>query len=78
MMQSLTYVFVSHIETLTYVADIGYGYGYLLANEIAENYQSLMKSLLGDKWYDEVSGAQLFHIVSQSSRVCVIIIACAV
>ncbi|CAI8034547.1 hypothetical protein GBAR_LOCUS19443 [Geodia barretti] len=26
---------------------IEYGYGYLLANEIAENYQSLMKSLLG-------------------------------
>ena len=54
--------------TLNYAADIGYGYGYLLANEIAENYQSLMKSLLGDKWYDGVSEAQRIHIGSQSSR----------
>ena len=35
--------------------DIGYGYGYLLANEVSENYWSLLKSILGDKWYDEVS-----------------------
>ena len=35
--------------------DIGYAYGYLLADEIAENYHSLLESVLGDKWYDEVS-----------------------
>ena len=39
---------------VTFHPDIGYGYGYLLAREVAENYQALMKSLLGDKWYDEV------------------------
>ena len=36
--------------------DIGYGYGYLLAGEIAENYQSLMKSLLGDDMVSKDSG----------------------
>ena len=35
-------------------ADIGYGYGYLLADEIEAAYWSLMESLLGDKFYDKV------------------------
>ena len=52
---------------VTFHPDIGYGYGYLLAREVAENYQALMKSLLGDKWYDEVRVCRetLAIIVSQ-------------
>ena len=46
---------IDHSDEVS-LPDIGYAYGYLLADEIAENYQSLLKSLLGDKWYDEVSG----------------------
>ena len=46
------------------LTDIGYAYGYLLADEIAENYQSLLKSLLGDKWYDEVSEVSRSSLLS--------------
>ena len=46
------------------ISDIGYGYGYLLASEIAENYQSLLKNLLGDKWYDEVSELTVYWVTT--------------
>ena len=38
-------------------AEIGYSYGYLLADEIRINYHALLHSLIGDKWYDQVSSA---------------------
>lgn len=35
-------------------AEMGYSYGHMLANEISEVYNSLVHSLIGDKWYNEV------------------------
>ena len=36
------------------LTDIGYSYGYLLANEIEESYHTFLGKLIGDKWYDKV------------------------
>ena len=35
-------------------AEIGYSYGYLLAREIHAAYETLLSSLIGEKWYDKV------------------------
>lgn len=36
------------------LADIGYGYGYLLSKQISASYHSLLYSILGDQWYDKL------------------------
>ena len=46
----------THVYYLCFIpADIGYAYGNLLSEEISYAYNALLKTLIGDKWYDEVS-----------------------
>ena len=56
---------IVHYTWIIFFVEIGYSYGYLLANEIREAYVTLLSSLVGDKWYDKVREAILVNISEQ-------------